>query len=253
MNVLIVDDEPLARERLKQLIGQFPGHAVVGEAGDGRAALKLVDDTRPDVILLDIRMPGMDGLQVARALAESTLPPAIIFTTAFSEHALSAFDTSACAYLLKPIRKEKLGAALQQARRPSRAQLESISQSLTREADPAGRSHIVATTREGQMRIPVPDIIYFQADQKYTTVYHLQGEELIEESLKHLEDDLAPQFLRIHRKFLVNADYIVGLERGDTVSLQGAQLVVRHTEEKLPVSRRRLAEVRRLLFKDSSE
>ncbi len=253
MNVLIVDDEPLARERLKLLIGQFPGHAVVGEAGDGRSALKLVDETRPDVMLLDIRMPGMDGLQVARALADKPLPPAIIFTTAFSEHALSAFDTSACAYLLKPIRKDKLATALQQARRPSRAQLEAISQSLTREPEQTGRSHIVATSRDGQLRIPVPDIIYFQADQKYTTVYHVQGEELIEESLKHLEDDLAPQFLRIHRKYLVNSAYIVGLERGDAVSLHGAQLVVRHTGEKLPVSRRRLAEVRRLLFKDSSE
>ena len=253
MKILIVDDEPLARERLKLLIAQFPGHEVVGQAGDGRTALQQVEAHQPDVVLLDIRMPGMDGLQVARKLAGSRVPPAIIFTTGFSEHALSAFDTSACAYLLKPIKKDRLGEALRQARRPSRAQLETISQNLQRDDAAPRRSHIVATSRDGQVRIPVDEIVYFQADQKYTTVYHLQGEELIEESLKHLEDDLAPQFLRVHRKILVNTAYIIGLERSDSEDGHGAQLSVRHTEAKLPVSRRRLAEVRRLLFKDSSE
>lgn len=246
MKVLIVDDEALARERLRTLLAQFPGCELVGEAQEGRAALSLIEETEPDVVLLDIRMPGMDGLQVARSLGQTKLPPAIIFTTAFSEHALSAFDTSACGYLLKPIRKDKLAAALQQARRPSRAQLETAAQTLAGHAA-SDRSHIVATTREGRLRIAIEDIIYFFADQKYTTVFHLQGEVLIEESLRHLQKDLEPQFIRIHRKVLANANYIVGLERADT---QGALITMRHSREKLPVSRRRLAQIRRLLFKE---
>lgn len=246
MKILIVDDEALARERLAGLVAQFPGCELVGEASDGRKALALIEDTEPDVLLLDIRMPGMDGLQVARSLGTLKLPPAIIFTTAFAEHALSAFDTIASGYLLKPIRKDKLGDALQRVRRPSKAQLEAAAQTLSGHAA-SERSHIVATTRDGRVRIAIEDIIYFYADQKYTTVYHLQGEVLIEESLRHLEKDLAPQFIRIHRKVLANSAYIVGLERADS---QGAQITMRHTDEKLPVSRRRLAEIRRLLFKD---
>jgi two-component system response regulator AlgR len=108
MRVVIVDDEPLARERLRRLLAEFPGYEVVGEAADGAQALAIIREQNPDLVLLDIRMPGTDGLQVARQLAEEKTPPAVIFTTAFSEHALSAFDASATAYLLKPIRKDKL-------------------------------------------------------------------------------------------------------------------------------------------------
>ena len=118
MRVAIVDDEPLARERLRRLLAEFPGYEVVGEAGDGAQALALIREQNPDLVLLDIRMPGMDGLQVARHLAEEKTPPAVIFTTAFSEHALSAFDASATAYLLKPIKKEKLREALQRRLSP---------------------------------------------------------------------------------------------------------------------------------------
>ncbi|MGJ8668028.1 MAG: LytR/AlgR family response regulator transcription factor [Oceanococcus sp.] len=250
MKILIVDDEVLARERLCALVEQFPGYEVVGQTGDGQNALNLINELEPDVVLLDIRMPGMDGLQVARALNQVRLPPAVIFTTAFSEHAISAFDTIASGYLLKPIKREKLGDALQNARRPSKAQLAALQQKQS-DSTSNGRSHIVANTRDGQLRIPVEDIIYFLADQKYTTVYHLQGDVLIEESLRHLEDDLVPPFLRIHRKILVNTSYIVGLERSDNQGLHGAQLSLRHCNDKLPVSRRRLAEIRRLLFKNA--
>ncbi len=250
MKVIIVDDESLARERLRSLLAKFPGCELVGEAGNGRTAIREIEAREPDVVLLDIRMPDMDGLQVARTLAGMRMPPAIIFTTAFPEHALSAFDTLASGYLLKPIRAEKLGEALKLARRPSKAQLDAVNQALGEHKTPE-RSHIIATTRDGQVRIPIEDILYFLADQKYTTVYHLQGEVLIEESLRHLEDDLAPQFIRIHRKVLVNSAYIIGLERGDQLGNHGAALLVRHTNEKLPVSRRRLAEIRRLLFKGS--
>ena len=251
MKILIVDDEALARERLCALVEQFPAYQVVGQASDGKSALSQIETLEPDVVLLDIRMPGMDGLQVARALNQTRLPPAVIFTTAFSEHAVSAFDTIASGYLLKPIKRDKLGDALQNARRPSKAQLDTLQQQA--DGGSKQRSHIVANTREGQVRIPVEDIIYFLADQKYTTVYHLQGEVLIEESLRHLEDDLVPPFLRIHRKVLVNTSYIIGLERGDSEGTHGAQLSLRHCDEKLPVSRRRLAEIRRLLFKNAPE
>lgn len=250
MKILIVDDEALARERLCGLVAQFPGYEVAGQAADGKTALDLIEQLEPDAVLLDIRMPGMDGLQVARALTAMALPPAIIFTTAFSEHALSAFDTIASGYLLKPVKKDKLGEALKNMRRPSKAQLDVLQQNRADQTS-GGRSHIIATTREGQRRIPVEDIIYFLADQKYTTVYHLQGEVLIEESLRHLENDFEPQFLRIHRKVLVNTAYIVGLERSDNQGLHGARLTLRHCDDKLPVSRRRLAEIRRLLFKNA--
>lgn len=242
MRIVIVDDEPLARERLRRLLAEFPGYEVIGEAGEGAQALALIRQTQPDLVLLDIRMPGMDGLQVARHLAEEKLPPAVVFTTAFSEHALSAFDASATAYLLKPIKKEKLREVLQRARRPSRAAQLELERSET--AKPR-REFVLATTREGLVRVPAEDIVYFLADQKYTTVHHLHGEVLIEESLKTLEDDFAPWFLRIHRKALVATRFILSLERGKGEEHHLVRL--RHASEPLPVSRRRLAEVRRYL------
>jgi two-component system response regulator AlgR len=250
MKVVIVDDEPLARERLRRLLEEFPGYEVVGEAGDGAQALMMIHAQQPDLVLLDIRMPGMDGLQVARQLAGEKLPPAVIFTTAFSEHALSAFDASATAYLLKPVRKDKLREALQRATRPSRAS------QLKVEAAVAGarpkREFVLATTREGLVRVPAEDIVYFLADQKYTTVHHLHGEVLIEESLKTLEDDFAPWFLRIHRKALVATRFILSLERGKGDE-EHHLIRVRHAAEPLPVSRRRLAEVRRALLEQKND
>jgi two-component system response regulator AlgR len=249
MRVVIVDDEPLARERLRRLIEEFPGYEVVGEAGDGETALELVREEEPDIVLLDVRMPTVDGIRLARAIVEDDMPPAIIFTTAFAEHALSAFDVKADAYLLKPVRKEKLREALQRARKLSRAQKPNAA------AAPGARpkrEFITATTREGLLRIPAEDIIYFLADQKYTTVCHLHGEVLIEESLKTLEEDFAPWFLRIHRKALVATRFIAGLERSRTDETQH-WLKVRHATTQLPVSRRRLAEVRRFLTENESD
>lgn len=244
MRVVIVDDEPLARERVKRLLQEFPGYEVVGEAGDGESALDVIDDEEPDLVLLDIRMGGMDGLQVGRQLAEMDVPPAVIFTTAYSEHALSAFDASAQGYLLKPIRLEKLREALQRVRKPTRAQKPRTV--VPTEETPLKRDFILATTRDGLVRVPVQDVVYFLADQKYTTVAHLHGEVLIEESLKTLEEDLAPQFLRIHRKALVNTKFIASLER-DRHGEQHHWLKMKHAAQAMPVSRRRLAEVRRFL------
>src|SRR3546814_3423276 len=205
MRVVIVDDEPLARERMKRLLQEFPGYEVVGEADNGETALDVIDDEEPDLVLLDIRMGGMDGLQVGRQLAEMDVPPAIIFTTAYSEHALSAFDANAQAYLLKPLRLEKFRDALQRVRKPPRAHKP---QSANVDAQPLNREFILASTRDGLVRVPTKEVVYFLADQKYTTVAHMHGEVLIEESLKTLEDDLQPQFLRIHRKALVKTNFI---------------------------------------------
>ncbi|MFP5357135.1 MAG: LytR/AlgR family response regulator transcription factor [Gammaproteobacteria bacterium] len=243
MRVVIVDDEPLARERLRRLVSDFPGYEVVGEAGDGETALDLIYEEEPDLVLLDIRMGTMDGIQVSRLLQELDLPPAVIFTTAYSEHALSAFDANAQGYLLKPIRAEKLKEALIRIRKPTRAHKPAAP------VDTAGkpeRDFVLATTREGLVRIPSEDVVYFLADQKYTTVCHLHGEVLIEESLKTLEEDFAPWFLRVHRKVLVATRFIAGVER-DKHGEQHHWLKVRHSQRPLPVSRRRLPEVRRFL------
>jgi two-component system response regulator AlgR len=247
MRVVIVDDEPLARERLRRLVGEFPGYEVVGEAGDGETALDVIDDEQPDIVFLDIRMGGMDGLQVARQLTDVDPPPAVIFTTAYAEHALSAFDAAAAGYLLKPIRKEKLREILVRVRRPSRAH-QPVSERTA--ADKPKREFVLATTRDGLIRVPWGDIIYFLADQKYTTVHHLHGEVLIEESLKTLEQDFAPWFLRVHRKALVATRFVQSLERGRGDE-EHHWLRVRHAQALIPVSRRRLPEVRRFI-QDSS-
>lgn len=241
MRMVIVDDEPLARERLRRMVEEFPGWEVVGEAEDGESALALIRAEQPDVALLDVRMPGTDGLQVARELMDDDTPPAVIFTTAFGEHALSAFDSSATAYLLKPIRKEKLAEALRRARQPKRAQLDALEQ-LGQEQPT--RSHILAHTRDGQVRIPISEVVYFMADQKYTTVHHLHGEVLIEESLTSLEQDLGSAFMRVHRKALAQVRFMQKLER----DVEGHHnLRMRHADTLLPIGRRRLAELRRIL------
>lgn len=254
MRVVIVDDEPLARERLRRLMAEFPGYEIIAEAGDGETALDLIEDEEPDLVLLDVRMGGTDGITVARQLALLDMPPAIIFTTAYAEHALSAFDAQADAYLLKPIRKEKLRDALLKVRKLSRAQ-----KPAAPVRDPnikPSREFILATTREGLVRVPVTDVLYFLADQKYTTVCHLHGEVLIEESLKTLEEDLGAQFLRVHRKALVATKFIASLERrkGEELDEDSAHwLKMRHSATLLPVSRRRLAEVRRFLTSDQPD
>ncbi len=243
MRIVIVDDEPLARERLRRLLADLPAYEVVGEADNGETALELIERERPDIVLLDIRMGGPDGLQVARRIARQSLPPAVIFTTAHAEHALSAFDASAQGYLLKPVRRDKLQEALQRARRPSRAlSLEKLAAS-----ERPQREFVVATTRDGIKRIPIDEIVYFMADQKYTTVHHLHGEVLIEESLNKLEEDFAAWFLRVHRKALVATRFITGLERGRQEDEEIHWLRLRHVAVLIPVSRRRLAEVRRFL------
>ncbi len=221
---------------------------MAGEASNGEQALALIATVQPDLVLLDIHMAGLDGLQIARQLAEAPAPPAIIFTTAFAEHALAAFDAAAVGYLLKPIRKDKLAEALIRARRPTRAQLLAVAQATQAQAEPGSRDFISALTREGRVRVPVSEVLYFLADQKYTTVHHLRGEFLIEQSLNSLEDGLGGDFLRIHRKVLVQTRFIEKLERGVGFEYQ---VRLRDVATPLPVSHRKLSEVRKLLAADS--
>src|SRR5882672_8968869 len=191
LRVLIVDDEPPARERLRSMLAVAGGFEVAGEAGNGEQALNLVDSLQPDIVLLDVRMPGVDGLEVARQLATNPEPPAVIFTTAFDEYAMQAFESEAVAYLLKPIRAEKLRSALAKAGRLTRPQLQQVA-SAARE--PARRSHIGVRGRDGLKLIPLDEVFCFHADQKYTTVKHQKGDDLIEDSLKVLEEEFASSF-----------------------------------------------------------
>jgi len=190
------------------------------------------------VVLLDIRMPGMDGLEAAHHLARMPEPPAVIFTTAFEQHALAAFDAQAAGYLLKPVRPEKLREALERARRPTRAQLARIAEGA---AGP--RTRIAVRTRDELRLIPVEDILCFIAEQKYTTLRHSGGEELIEESLKSLEEEFAGRFIRLHRNSLAAIAHIEGLER----DAEGHQVVRLRGGGTLAVSRRLAADVARTL------
>jgi two-component system response regulator AlgR len=210
LRVLIVDDEAPARERLRSMVAESEGFEIAGEAENGERALQLCDSLLPDILLLDVRMPGIDGLEVARQLATLPEPPAVIFVTAFDEYALQAFDSEAIAYLLKPIRGEKLRAALLKAGRLTRPQLQQVA-SAARE-NPQ-RTHIGVRGRDGLRLIPIDEVLCFHADQKYTTVKHQKGEDLIDDSLKTLEEEFAASFVRIHRNALVNTKYLERIAR----------------------------------------
>src|SRR5215510_5524958 len=232
LRVLVVDDEAPARERLRSMLLETEGFEVAGEAENGQKALELCDTLLPDIVLLDVRMPGIDGLEVARQLATQPEPPAVIFITAFDEYALQAFDSEAIAYLLKPIRAEKLRAALAKAGRLTRPQLQQVA-SAARE--PARRSHIGVRGRDGLKLIPVEEVLCFVADQKYTTVRHQGGEDLIDDSLKTLEEELGANFVRVHRNALVNTRYLERIARDAT----GQHFVhLRGLPDALEVSRR---------------
>jgi two-component system, LytTR family, response regulator AlgR len=237
LKVLIVDDEPPARERLRSLLVEIPDTDVVGEAVNGSEALVRAHELAPDVVLLDVRMPGMDGIEVAQHLNALAEPPAVIFTTAFDEYAVNAFDAHAVGYLLKPIRKEKLAAALARAGRLTRPQLQRIAAANSEKR----RTHIAARRREGLRLIPVEEVQFFFAEQKYTTVRHVNGEDLIEDSLRALEEEFEAAFVRIHRNALVSVRYLEGIERNGA----GQYFVrLRGCEAPLQVSRRMAGELR---------
>ncbi len=232
LQVLIVDDESLARERLRSLVAEIDGAEVTGEAQTGEQALERVCALRPDVVLMDVRMPGMDGIEAARHLSALEDPPAVIFATAYDEYAVKAFDAQAIGYLLKPIRKEKLAAALAHAHRLTRPQLQKLIPS---------RTHIAARHRDGLRLIPLEEVQYFLAEQKYTTVRHLKGEDLIEDSLRSLEEEFGTAFVRIHRNALVSSRFLERIDRNE----DGQYYVrLRGCDAPLQVSRRMASELR---------
>ncbi len=213
MDILIVDDEKLARERLARMVAKVEGCHVVGEAVTGREALQKLATLKPDIVLLDIRMPDMDGLEAARHIMHMESPPAVIFCTAYGEHALEAFDARAVGYLLKPVKAEQLEAALANAKKLTKAQLTSVTTNATQQQTFKGRKHISAKTRLGLELIPVDDVRCFQADHKYVTAFHVHGELLLDDTLKDLEDEFSDRFVRIHRNSLVSLRHIEGMEK----------------------------------------
>ena len=210
MKTLVVDDEPLARERLVALLSEFADVDVVGEAGHGIAALEAAERLRPDLVLLDIRMPGMDGLEAARHLGTFTPAPALVFCTAYDDHALAAFDANAVDYLLKPIRSERLRAALDRARRFGRETLDAV---IADESPRRERTHLCARVRGNLVLVAVADVDFLLAEDKYVIVHYSGGEVLIEEPLRALEVEFDKRFVRIHRNCLVALDKLGGLTR----------------------------------------
>ena len=245
MKILIVDDEQPARERLRQLVDDSGLHEVVAEAANGEQALAMASQFNPDVVLLDIRMPGVDGIETAHHLNAMETPPAVVFTTAYDEYAIDAFDARAIGYVLKPVRRERLERALQHAARITGQMLKQ----LTQETNLKSRRQHICTREHGELRlIPISDIRYFNADQKYVTVHHSDGESLIDDALKALEEEFADEFVRIHRSVLVALQQIERLEK----TADGKTQVVLRDElagadEALTISRRHVADVRRRL------
>jgi two-component system, LytTR family, response regulator AlgR len=237
LRAVVVDDEAPARARLRSLLEELPDIEVTGEAGDGTGALALCTRERPDVAFVDIRMPGMDGLTLARALAGLEPPPAVIFTTAYDSHAIEAFDARAIAYLLKPVRREKLEQAVRHARRFT----------VVAEDDTAApgygepRQHVAVRGRDGLRLVRIEDVHCFVAEQKYTTVHHAGGEDVIEDSLRTLELSFGARVLRIHRNTLVATHRVLALSRGEegqyTMTIDGLAAP-------LSVSRRLVTEIK---------
>lgn len=236
MDILICDDEPLAIERLSRLVTQL-GHEVVAKATHGQQAIDLAHQYEPDVILLDIQMPEMDGLVCAQYLRQLDPMPAIVFCTAYDQHALDAFKSNAEGYLLKPVMQQDLEQVLAHITKLTQAQLSQLKQKENMEELNISRHQIAAKTYRGIELVPVENIYYFLADQKYVTVRHKSGSVLIDETLKDLELEFGSQFIRIHRNALVSVSYLDGLE---VVSSGQYQVRCRELEERLAVSRRHL-------------
>lgn len=246
MKVMICDDEPLARDRLTRMLARIEGVSLVGEANNGRELLLGIQLHSPDIVLTDIRMPTMDGLEAATHIANLDHPPAIVFCSAYDEYAIKAFQVQAIGYLLKPVRQNDLEDVIRQAGKVNKAQLASVRQELGSENvdEPvSARQCISVKSHRGLELIPISDIRYFKADQKYVTVRYSEGEVLVDETLKELEDELKGRFVRVHRNALVSLAHleaVENLESGYQVRLQGV-------EEKVDISRRHVAVLKKRL------
>ncbi|PID43760.1 MAG: DNA-binding response regulator [Proteobacteria bacterium] len=241
--VLIVDDEPLARDRLRRLIEQTEGYEVCADAENGEQALVKTADFLPDIILMDIRMPTMDGLEAARQITRADDSPAIIFCTAYDDYAIEAFQVQAIGYLMKPVRLEHLQQALSQSARLNRLQRKTVDGLAENGSRP---EYFVAHTYKGSQLIEIQSIQYFIADQKYVTVHHNRGETLVDSTLKEIEAQFPERLLRIHRSTLVNVGYVEALHREpDGVW----HVVLKDESEKLQVSRRHVQAVKNWIEK----
>ncbi len=245
MRILIVDDEAPARARLRDLladIGATVPNIVTGEAADGAAALEALERAEADVVITDIRMPRMDGIELARHVSRRPNPPAIVFVTAYDQYAVKAFELSATDYLLKPVRAARLADALAKARRgsPSPEEMQKLA--------PGGRQFLHSVERGRILLVAVSDIVYLKAELKYVTARTPEREFLLEESLTHLEEEFGERFVRVHRNCLVARDALAGCER--TTGEDGEihwEVLLRGLDERLPVSRRQWPQVKAIL------
>ncbi len=242
LTVFIVDDEPLARSRLKDLLDDCRAQIeleLVGEAGNGQEALDKLSERPAEVVLMDIRMPQMDGLELAQHLNKLEKPPGIIFTTAYDAYAIQAFERRAIDYLLKPIRLGRLFEALSRARAAVPIRTE-----VLRELIPEARSHLSVHERGRLILVPIEEVVYLRAEMKYVTVRTAEREYLIAESLTALEKEYAARFVRIHRNCLVAKAAIAGFEKGGEEGESGWLMRLHGLEERLPISRRQWSAVK---------
>ena len=253
--IAIVDDEGPARMRLRAVLediaAEFP-HQVVGEAADGPTALNLLATQATDIVLLDVQMPGMTGIELARHISAFEAPPAVIFVTAFDEFALEAFEVHALDYLLKPVRAQKLSASLGRLMRLRDPQQQRI-RAFARAAAPQGREFLSVHERGRVLLVPVAEIVYFKAELKYVTIRTQERQYLTEESLVGLEEEFAQSFVRVHRNALIARDAIVACERVEGLGADDGsgephwEVILRGIDERLPVSRRQWPLVKGLL------
>jgi len=249
LRVLVVDDEELARLRLRGLVDEcpLPKASVVGEAANVSQALVWLATQQCDVLLLDVQMPGRDGTQLAAELRGQERSPAIVFVTAHAEHAVKAFDLDAVDYVTKPVRRERLQAALQRA-----AQRLAIAPP---EPPPAAEEEpvLIVSDRGRVIRVPMTDVLYLKAELKYVTLRTAARTYVLDDSLAELEDRLGARFLRVHRNALVARKAVRALERrvvssdGEEESGEAWAVCVAPVEEWLGVSRRQVAAVREAL------
>ena len=249
LKLMLVDDEVPARQRLHAVLSDLAEslpHEVVAEAANGRRALELLTTVPVDVVLVDIHMPEMSGMEFARHLLNIEKPPALIFVTAFDAHAIQAFEVSAVDYLLKPVRAARLQSALHKAQALSREKLEAA---VSETGEPA-RRFLSVSERGRILLVPVPDILFLRAELKYVTVKTAEREYLIEESLTALELEFRDTFVRIHRSCLVARQRVRGFERaGETEEGAGWAVLLDGCSDKLPVSRRQWPQVKGLAGK----